>query len=159
MTTTIPAIIGHYSEPETQVDPARLTYASGFPSHDGVSRLDWRVWDGHWDPRQEKPLAHLETAIVCDRVDHMTIPAPGVTSNEKLIAWYDIVRDDRLRSFESHHIYVAWRLVREADGEVLYDSLTQAGRHWRVVGAGVPMGWGDVVRELKNDGRLPRNAH
>ena len=48
--------------------------------------------------------------------------------------------------------------MRDVDGAILYDSLTEAGSHHRVVPADVPLAWGAVVRELRNDGEIPANA-
>jgi hypothetical protein len=155
--TTVSAVIGHYSEAATPVDPSRLTWAPGYPGHDGSTRIQWKVWDGHWDPRQVRPLAHLECAIVRDTVSHLVVDAPGVCHYEHITAMYDYVRDERLREHESHHPYMAWRVVSE-DGVVLYDSLTHASEHHRVVHADIPLAWGSVVRELRNRGLLPRRA-
>lgn len=157
--TTIAAVIGHYMEPSTQVDPARLAWAPGYPSHDGETRIQWQVWDRHYDPRQERPLASLHCAIVRDTVDHLVVDAPGQSCHyEKLTASYGYVRDARLRKHEGHHPQVAWRLVRDSDGAVLYDSLTMAGEHHRVIPADIPLAWGDVVRSLRDAGDLPRRC-
>jgi hypothetical protein len=153
--TTTEAVIGHYSEPATQVDPDRLTWAPGYPSHDGATRVQWRVWDDHWDHAQRRAVATLYCAIVRDAVSHLVVDEPGVSCHyEHLTAEYDYVRDARLCDHEVHHPYMAWRIVRDDDGVVLYDSLAHAGRHHRVVHAGVPMGFGEVVRELRRSGAL-----
>lgn len=152
-TTEIPAVIGHYSEPATMIDPSRLEWLPGFPSHDGETRLLWHAWRGR--PGEEQSIASLHTAIVRDVVSHMVVDAPGVTHNENLIAEYGYVTDPRRREHESHHPFVAWRVVRDSDGEVVYDSLTEASSHWRVIRAGVPMEWGRTIRALQIDGKLP----
>lgn len=158
MTNTIPAVIGHYMTPATQVDPTRLDYQPGFPSHDGETRLQWHAYDRHWDPKQERSVATLYTAIVRDTVDHLVVTGPGTSNYEKLTAEYGYVQDARRRDHESHHPMVAWRLVRDSDGAVLYDSLTMAGEHHRVVHADVPLGWAEAVRRARNAGELPAKA-
>lgn len=67
----MPTIIRHYVEPPIQVDPSRLTWAPGYPSHDGSTRIEWHVWDTA--PQPWRSIARLECDIVCDSVSHLVV--------------------------------------------------------------------------------------
>lgn len=148
--TTVTAILGSSGEC-VAVDPDRLVWRLGYPSHDGETWLQHAHWSQHWDPKQEVRLASLHGAIVRDAVSQLVIDSPGVCHYDHHTAEYGFVPGDH----RLHHPYFAWRVVRESDGTVLYDSLTAAGEYWRVVHSDVPLGWGNVIRQLINDGHLP----
>jgi hypothetical protein len=142
---------------QLKVDPARLTWRVGHPTHDGETWLDWRVWDTD----RMTALAHLETAIVSDTVSTITPDSgqygtPGYVPARygKLTGSYDLADTTAYQGVVLHHPMVAWRMVRE-DGTILFDSLTQASSYWRVVRSGVPMEWGEAVRQAVARGELP----
>ena len=133
------------------IDPNRLTYEPGYPSSLGPEhdRLQLCVW-----PSGDVSEAHLEAAIVSDSVDHLVVDIPGEKCHhEKLTAEYGYVTADFARH-ERHHAVYVWRLVRESDGKILYDSL-DAHESWRTCySSNSPLDWGSVVRRLRNAGAL-----
>lgn len=141
------AIIGHYMDPPTEFDTERLEWRSGYPSSTEDEQVDWGVWLPDGNTR----VAHLETAIVRDTVSAVWGDGTGPATHEHQTELYD-----RIHTCGAglHYLYVAWRLVRDADGAVLYDSL-DAGAHHRVVRADIPLGFGNRVREAVRAGQLP----
>jgi hypothetical protein len=133
------------------IDPSRLVYAPGYPSCLGPEheRLQLSVWiDG------KIIEAHLEAAIVFDNVSHLVVDVPGKTCHyETLTAEYDFVTAPH-KDHELHYAVYVWRLVRDRDGKVLYDSL-DGSESWRTcTSSNSPLDWGSVVRRLRNTGEL-----
>lgn len=132
------------------IDRDRLVYAAGYPSSLGPEhdRLQLSVWIS--DTTAE---ARLEAAIVSDSVSHLVIDAPGKTHYETLSAEYGYVTAPH-KEHELHHVLYVWRLVRDRDGKVLYDSLTSS-ESWRTCSSNnTPLDWGNAVRAARNAGEL-----
>ena len=133
------------------IDRDRLVYAAGYPSSLGPEhdRLQLSVWIS--DTTAE---AHLEAAIVSDSVSHLVVDVPGQKCHyETLTAEYDYVTADHAEH-ELHHLVYVWRLVRDRDGKVLYDSL-DGSEAWRTAySSNSPLDWSDAVRRARNAGEL-----
>lgn len=124
------------------IDTDRLRYAPGYPSSLGpeVSRLHLSVWIG-----DDLPEARLETALVGDRLK---------TNGATLTAEYDYVVAPHL-DYEWHDPFYAWRIVRNRDEKIVYDSL-QASETRRLASGGQPVDWVRAVRALQATGELTR---
>lgn len=133
-----------------QIDPSRLSYEPGYPSCLGPEhdRLQLSVWLGG------SAEAHLEAAIVHDSVDRLVVNVPGKKCHyEKLRADYGYVTAEH-KEFEAHWPVYVWRVVRDHDGKVLYDSL-DAHESWRTAnGSNSPLDWSTAIRRLRNAGEL-----
>lgn len=95
--TAVTAILGSSGE-RVAVDPDRLVWHPGYPSHDGKTWLQHAHWSRHWDSKQEVRLASLHGAIVRDAVSQLVIDAPGVCHYDRHTAEYGYVPTRRTRS-------------------------------------------------------------
>lgn len=142
---------------QIQIDTRRLSYARGYPSSLGPEHapLQLSVWNA-----REVAEAHLEAAIVSDSVSHLVVDVPGEKCHyETLTAEYGYVTAEH-KEHELHHVVYVWRLVRESDGKILYDSIGEASESWRTCGSSdAPLDWGEIVRRLRNAGELTHVPH
>ena len=152
MTTLISAWIPVRDE-RIQIDPSQLSYAPGYPSCLGPehAHLQLSVWLGR--QRGDISEAHLEAAIVRDTVSRLVVDVPGEKCHyERLTADYGYVTAEH-QEHETHHPRYVWRIIRECDGKVLYDSLN-AHESWRTACCDAPLDWSSVIRSLRGAGEL-----
>jgi hypothetical protein len=146
--TLIPAWLPVRNE-RILIDPSRLSYAPGYPSLLGPEhdRLQHSVWVG------EVAEAHLEAAIVLDRISALVVDVPGEKCHyESLTADYGYVIAEH-KDHELHHPLYVWRIVRDRDGKILHDSLDEHESQ-RTACGDPPFVWSAVIRRLRNAGSL-----